>query len=214
MNLKEPFVITVSREVGSGGHTVGAILAEKLGTRYLDNYLIKALEEKFKLTVSGIEKLKGEKKNWFADFAEFITPIPSARALNINSRYTQEFRPGVSTAEIFKAESEILEGLAEEGSCVIAGRSGFFVLKDHPNHLKVFITAGKEYRIDRVMRKQGLSRNEAEALIDDLDAKRENYIKKYTGKSRYDLRNYDLVLKADGHDEESLAGLILDYIGK
>ena len=214
MNLKEPFVITVSREAGSGGHTVGAILAEKLGTRYLDNYLIKALEEKFKLTVSGIEKLKGEKKNWFADFAEFITPIPSARALNINSRYTQEFRPGVSTAEIFKAESEILKGLAEEGSCVIAGRSGFFVLKDHPNHLKVFITAGKEYRIDRIMRKQGLSRNEAEALIDDLDAKRENYIKKYTGKSRYDLRNYDLVLKADGHDEESLAGLILDYIGK
>ena len=214
MNLKEPFVITVSREAGSGGHTVGAILAEKLGTRYLDNYLIKALEEKFKLTVSGIEKLKGEKKNWFADFAEFITPIPSARALNINSRYTQEFRPGVSTAEIFKAESEILEGLAEEGSCVIAGRSGFFVLRDHPNHLKVFITAGKEYRIDRIMRKQGLSRNEAEALIDDLDAKRENYIKKYTGKSRYDLRNYDLVLKADGHDEESLAGLILDYIGK
>lgn len=214
MNLKEPFVITVSREVGSGGHTIGAILAEKLGTRYLDNYLIKALEEKFKLTVSGIEKLKGEKKNWFADFAEFITPIPSARALNINSRYTQEFRPGVSTAEIFKAESEILKGLAEEGSCVIAGRSGFFVLKDHPNHLKVFITAGKEYRIDRIMGKQGLSRNEAEALIDDLDAKRENYIKKYTGKSRYDLRNYDLVLKADGHDEESLAGLILDYIGK
>lgn len=214
MNLKEPFVITVSREAGSGGHTVGALLAEKLGTRYLDNYLIKALEEKFKLTVSGIEKLKGEKKNWFADFAEFITPIPSARALNINSRYTQEFRPGVSTAEIFKAESEILKGLAEEGSCVIAGRSGFFVLKDHPNHLKVFITAGKEYRIDRIMRKQGLSRNEAEALIDDLDAKRENYIKKYTGKSRYDLRNYDLVLKADGHDEESLAGLILDYIGK
>lgn len=214
MNLKEPFVITVSREAGSGGHTVGALLAEKLGTRYLDNYLIKALEEKFKLTVSGIEKLKGEKKNWFADFAEFITPIPSARALNINSRYTQEFRPGVSTAEIFKAESEILKGLAEEGSCVIAGRSGFFVLKDHPNHLKVFITAGKEYRIDRIMHKQGLSRNEAEALIDDLDAKRENYIKKYTGKSRYDLRNYDLVLKADGHDEESLAGLILDYIGK
>ena len=214
MNLKEPFVITVSREAGSGGHTVGALLAEKLGTRYLDNYLIKALEEKFKLTVSGIEKLKGEKKNWFADFAEFITPIPSARALNINSRYTQEFRPGVSTAEIFKAESEILKGLAEEGSCVIAGRSGFFVLKDHPNHLKVFITAGKEYRIDRIMRKQGLSRNEAEALIDDLDAKRENYIKKYTGKSRYDLRNYDLVLKADGHNEESLAGLILDYIGK
>lgn len=78
MNLKEPFVITVSRQIGSGGHTVGRILAEKLGVRYCDKDLVKALEKKFDLTVSGIEKLKGEKKNWLADALQFISPVPSA----------------------------------------------------------------------------------------------------------------------------------------
>lgn len=213
MNTKEPFVITVSREIGSGGHTVGAILAQKLNTRYCDKYLIENLERKFNLTHSGIEKLKGEKKNWFADFIQFITPLPSAKTLGVDSHYTQEFRIDVTTDDIYKAETEILEEIAGLGSCVIAGRSGFFVFRNHPNHLHVFITASMESRIQRVMKKQGLSEESAVALIKDIDSKRENYIKRYTGASRYDARNYDLVLKADGHTEEELANLILSYIG-
>ena len=80
MNTKEPFVITVSREIGSGGHTVGAILAQKLNTRYCDKYLIENLEKKFNLTHSGIEKLKGEKKNWFAEACQnAAVPLCAAR---------------------------------------------------------------------------------------------------------------------------------------
>lgn len=212
MNLKEPFVITISREIGSGGHTVGRILAEKLHSFYFDKYLIESLEKKFNLTVSGIEQLKGKKKNWLADFIQFISPVPSAKTLGIDPRYTQEFRSDVTTDDIYKSETEILRELANEGSCVIAGRSGFFVFKDHPNHLHVFIIAPEENRIRRVMQKQGLSEEAAKALIKDIDQKRENYIKRYTGASRYDARNYDLVLNAGGHTEEELADLILSYI--
>ena len=213
MNLKEPFVITISREVGSGGHTVGRILAEKLETRYCDKELVKALEEKFDLTMNGIEKLKGEKKNWLADFIQFISPMPSAKALGVDPKYTQEFRIDVTTDDIYKAEKEILEEMAEEGSCVIAGRSGFHVFKDHPNHLHVFITASDANRIQRVMRKQGLKEESAAAVIEGIDKARENYIQRYAGTSRYDARNYDLVINADGHTEEQLADLILAYIG-
>jgi len=213
MNLKEPFVITISREIGSGGRTVGHILAEKLHTYYFDKYLIESLEKKFNLTVSGIEKLKGEKKNWLADFIQFITPVPSARQLGADSKFIQEFRGDVTTDDIYKAETEILKEIAQEGSCVVAGRSGFFVFKDHPNHLNVFITASMPNRIQRVMRKQNLSEESAVALVKSIDKSRENYIKRYTGTSRYDSRNYDLVLNADGHTEEQLADLILAYIG-
>lgn len=212
MNLKEPFVITISREIGSGGRTVGRILAEKLNTRYCDKYLIQALEKKFNLTVSGIEKLKAEKKDWLADFIKFISPVPSASALGVESRYTQEFRIEVTSDEIYKAETEILRELAQEGSCVIAGRSGFYVFKDHPNHLHVFITAPQPNRVQRVMQKQGLDEQTATLLIRDIDQARENYIQRYTGTSRYDARNYDLVINADGHSEEQLADLILSYI--
>jgi cytidylate kinase len=161
MNKQEPFILTVSREVGSGGHTVGSILAEKLAVRYCDKQLLESLEKQFNLSSSGIEKLKGEKKSWLADFLKYVSPMPSAKVLGVNPMYTQEFAIGITTDDIYKAEVEILRGFAEMGSCVIAGRSGFFVFKDHPNTLNVFITASKVRRIERIMKKQGLSEDSA-----------------------------------------------------
>lgn len=213
MNKQEPFIITVSREVGSGGHTVGSILAEKLVVRYCDKQLLESLEKQFNLTSSGIEKLKGEKKSWLADFLKYVSPMPSAKVLGLDPMYTQEFAIDITTDDIYKAEVEILRGFAEMGSCVIAGRSGFFVFKDHPNTLNVFITASKAHRIYRIMKKQGLSEDSAKALIEGIDQQRDNYIRRYAGVSRFDARNYDIVLSADGHTEEQLADIILSYIG-
>jgi len=212
MNTKEPFVITISREVGSGGHTVGDILAKKLDVRYCDKLLMETLQKQFNLTAYGIEKLRGQKKDWLADFINKVAPMPSAQALGLDSKYAQEFRPNVTTDDIYKAEVEILRDFARMGSCVIAGRSGFFVLKDHPNKLSVFISASLPFRMDRIMRKQDLSEEDARAIIQGVDQARENYIRRYAGVSRYDVRNYDLALTADGHTEEELADIILSYI--
>ena len=62
MNLKEKFVITINRELGSGGRTVGQKLAEKLEVPFYDKALIKALEDMYKLDVAQIEKWLGVKK--------------------------------------------------------------------------------------------------------------------------------------------------------
>ena len=212
MNLNEPFVITVSREIGSGGHTVGQILADRLNTRYCDKNLVETLEDRFNLSIEEIEKRKGEKKNWLADFFQHVTPFPLAKDMGADAQFTQEFRRDVTTDDIYKAETEILLELAKEGSCVIAGRSGFYVFRNHPNHLSIFITASDTNRVQRVMRKQNMTEEAATALINDIDRKRENYIRRYTGTSRYDIRNYDLVLNADGHTEEQLVDIILSYL--
>ena len=212
MNTKEPFVITISREVGSGGHTVGSILAQKLDARYCDKLLLESLQKQFGLSANAIEKLKGEKKNWLADFISKVAPMPSAKTLGVDPSYSQEFRFDVTTDDIFKAEVEILQGFTQLGSCVVAGRSGFFVFKDHPNHLDVFITASLPHRLERVMKKQNLSEDSALALIKGIDEARENYIRRYAGVSRYDARNYHLTLSADDHTEEELVNLILAYI--
>ena len=213
MNTQEPFVITISREVGSGGHTVGKILAEKLGTRYCDKLLLESLQKQFGLSASGIETLKGQKKNWLADFVSKVSPMPSARELGVSPKYSQEFRIDITTDDIYRAEVEILRSFAQMGSCVIAGRSGFFVLRNHPNKLDIFITASQPHRLARIMAKQGISEESALALIRGIDQARENYTLRYAGVSRFDARNYDLVLTADGHSEEQLADLILKYIG-
>ena len=213
MNTNGNFVITISRELGSGGRTVGRKLAEQLGVRYSDKELIRALMDKFNLTDSGIEKLKGEKKSWLADFIQLVAPVPKVGMLiDTDSRYVQEFRADLTTDDVFKAETESLREIAAEGPCVIAGRSGFFVLEGHPDKVDVFITASREKRIARVMRKQQLDREAAEAVIGRVDETRENYVRRYTGKSRYDARNYDLVINMDGLSEDEAVALILQYI--
>ena len=78
MKTNEQFVITINRELGSGGRTVGRKLAEKMGVDFYDKALIKALEEKYHLTVEEIERLKGRKHNWWADFKRIIALGPAA----------------------------------------------------------------------------------------------------------------------------------------
>jgi cytidylate kinase len=215
MNTSEQFVITISRELGSGGRTVGRKLAQALGVRYSDKELVHELMKRFNLTISGIERLKGEKKTWITDFLQLVAPVPKLSSITGGAgKFVTEFRPDVTSEDIFKAETEILQAIAAEGSCVIAGRSGFHILRDCPNKVDVFITASKEHRIERVARKQGLTENEAAALIDKIDRDRDNYIKRYTGASRYDARNYHLVLNMDNLTEDKAVELILKYIGK
>ena len=173
MNTQEKFVITISREVGSGGRTVGRKLAEKLGVRYCDKQLIKKLTEMFGLNASEIESIKAKKKSWLEDLFSKITPEFGSEMFIPKG---VEYAPEVTSGEIFNYESQVLEQLAEESSCVIAGRSGFFVLKDHPNKFDVFIHASKPNRIKRIMRKQELSEKEAEEVISYVDRARENYI--------------------------------------
>ena len=155
MKLNDPFVITISREVGSGGGTVGRKLAEKLGVNYSDKHLIKELEEKFNLTRESIEHLKKKKKNWFTDIFEQATPANKSSIKVGGYTFSREYKEAVTVQDIFDAEKEILNAFADEGSCVIAGRSAFFVLKDRPNKVDIFITASKEHRIERIMAKHG-----------------------------------------------------------
>ena len=213
MNTNEKFVITVAREIGSGGRTIGRKLAAKLGVRYSDKELIRNLREKFNLTTYSIEKLKGEKKSWFAEFIQMVAPVPKVgMIMDTDSKFMQNLRSDVTTNDIYKAESEILNAIADEGSCVIAGRSGFFVLKNHPNKLDVFITASRENRIKRIVRKQHLTETEAETIMDSIDEARDNYVKRFTGNSRYVYRNYVLVINSDDHTEEEIVDIILAYI--
>lgn len=213
--MKEPFVITISREVGSGGRTIGRKLAEKLGVRFSDKELVDELQKKLNLTVDSIEELKGKKKRWLDDFIQMVAPVPmSGMLVDGDSDYISEYNLSLSVNDVFEAEREILNGIADEGSCVIAGRSGFFVLKGRPNKVDILITASREKRIARIMDKQNLTRQKAEEVIDSVDKARDNYVKRYTGQSRYDARNYHIVLNMDYITEDQAVEMILSYLGK
>ena len=212
MNKNEQFVITINRELGSGGRTVGRLLAEKLGVPYYDKAVVKALQEKYNLTTEEIERLKGRKHSWWAE-VERILKIDSDMSMDYYQPKKGEMPDLLTTDEMFKTETMILQDLAVEQSCVVAGRSGFHVFRYHPNHLSILIQASMEYRVARVARKQGKTEEEARKTIEQVDKMRENYVRKYTGTSRYDTRNYQLVISADGKTEEEIADMILQYLG-
>lgn len=214
MDKNQKFVITINRELGSGGRTIGKMLAEKLGVSFYDKALIKELEKKFNLNKEEIECLKGSKTQWWREFINAAMYMGQ----NMNEVWYYQRMSGdefhlVTTDDMFKVEQEVLENLAKEESCIIAGRSGFYVFANHPNHLSVLIQAPMEHRIQRIMNKQNLSREEAEKVIKKIDDMRENYVKKFTGTSRYDTRNYDLVISMEGKTEQEAVDLILQYIG-
>ena len=205
MNKNEKFVITINRELGSGGRTVGRKLAEKLDVGFYDKTLIRELTEKFNLTVEEVEKMKGNSRSWWINFVNKISVTPTGQVpakLDIPT-----------TEEMFKVETEILKGIADTASCVVAGRSGFYVFRDEPNSMRILIQASMPFRIERVMRKQNLTEDEARKTIEKVDKMRENYVQKYTKTSRYDTRNYDLVISADGKTEDEIVELIMEYIG-
>ena len=172
--------------------------------------ILSCLEEKYELTTEEIERLKSRKRSWWADFKRVM--IVGEDAANLTNYHVGSEADLLTTEALFKAEKEILMGIAEEESCVIAGRSAFFVLSGHPNRLSVLIQASMESRIERVMKKQNLSWKEAMQVINKVDKMREEYVKNYAHTSRYDTRNYDLVINMDGKTEEQAANLILSFI--
>lgn len=205
MKKNEKYVITINRELGSGGRTVGRLLSERLQVKYYDKALIERLTQKFNLSAEEIERIKGKKKTWWNEFNTYY------QLLNSTSK-PMEAETVINSKILFETEREILTTLAAEESCVVAGRSGFLIFRDHPNHLNVFIEASMEHRIERVMRKKNIMRQEAIDIINKVDKERETFIQKYEDTSRYDTRNYHLIINMDELSEEGAVDVIMSYI--
>ncbi len=205
MKKNEKYVITINRELGSGGRTVGRLLSQRLQVKYYDKALIEQLTQKFGLTAEEIERIKGQKKTWWNEFNSYY------QTLNSTTKPMQA-ETMISSKILFETEKKILTTLAAEESCVVAGRSGFLVFRDHPNHLNIFIEASMEHRIQRIMRKKNIMRQEAIDIINKVDKEREIFIQKYEDTSRYDTRNYHLIINMDELSEEGATDVIMSYI--
>ena len=203
MNINNKYIITINRELGSGGRTVGRKLAEKLNVEYFDKAVINALQERYNLSVEQIEHIKGQETSWWAEFKRKMTFSEAEYELN---------QTNIETEDVFRAETQILKALAKDQSCVIAGRTACYIFREHPNHLSIFIQASMPCRVARVACEQNMSKEEARMTIEKVDKMRENYVQEFTGTSRYDTRNYQLVINMDEINEDEAVNLILVYI--
>lgn len=196
-------VITIARQYGSGGKTIGKMIAEELGIPFYSRDILRLASED-----SGISL------GLFGEVDEKLKKNPMMTLFK--NVYDGDLIPPdsegfVSDRNLFNYQAKIIKQLAERESCVIVGRCADFVLKDYPNVMSVFVHADKQFCFDRANERNSMSRREMEKYIAKVDKYRGDYYKYYTGQEWSDARNYDLCLNSGKLGFEKCKEEILAY---
>lgn len=181
-NKTLPLVITISREYGSGGHDVGEKLAARLGMALYDRTLINSAAAEL-----------GYEPKYVADNEQYISTAKLWELIFTDKSIPASMNPNTDDA-IFVAQSRTVRELASEHPCVIIGRMADWVLRDRNNCIKVFITSNRQLAVENVMKKDGLTNEEAARKIERINKGRANHYYQYSGKQWTDARHYDLTI--------------------
>lgn len=197
------YVITIARGYGSGGRTIGQMLAADLGINCYDKEILK-----FASDDSGINE------ETFAKSDEKLKRTTLYRvAKNV---YKGEGMAGygsyISEESLFNYQAKVLRELALRESYVVIGRCADYILSDLPNVVKVFVHAPLEQCIDVVADKSPMTRSEIEQFILKTDAYRAQYYFHHTGRAWNDARNYDICLNTKGLSFEKSVEVLKNYI--
>ena len=201
----QKFVITINREAGSGGKEIAEKLGELLGVKVYGKEILASIREKYNLTEEDVEKIKATKPGWWADFCRFYKQFGTTAAIAYES-----FE--VDSKQLYQEEEQLLKDLASQESCIIVGRTGFHIFKDNPDAMRLLIIADPECRVKRLMERQNVDEQGAREIMERADKARENYTKSFAGTSRYDARNYDMVINVSGFTTDQVARFLAENV--
>ena len=206
MNKEERFIITISRQFGTGGHEIGAELARRLGVKLLDKQIMNEVASRFCTVENAVEKIEARNPLWRDDFTSFYRQYMAGAEYN-GQEHDQ------TSHQLFKAQADAIRKIANEESCVLIGRCGFHIFRDYPNALKIFIHADDDCRKRRIAEKYDISERDAAAMIVDNDYSRELYTKTFTGSEWQDARNYDVTLNVSKFGVNGAVDFLMNVIG-
>ena len=178
-------VITISRQVGSGGKIIGHKLAEQLAYDYYDKKILEMAAAKSGISEEMFERAEKEHNS-------FLYSLATA---NYAGYTTSLFTGDIGNSDnLFVIQSNTIREIAQKDNCVIVGRCANQVLAEEKNVLKVFLHASKEFRVKQVMEENNILMKDAEALVKKLDKKRASYYNFFTSGSWGDATEFDLCL--------------------
>ena len=182
-----PYVITISRQLGSGGAYLGQRLAFRLNALYLDHEIVRQAAQELKIPEENLA-VRDEKvtSRWQAILQSFVDTNSWA--------YDPPPLDTLNDKNLYKVESDIITRIANQRNAVIVGRGGHYVLHTHPRCLSVFLHAHIHFRQQRVQELYKVSAAEALKLINSIDQDRGYYLKALTGQDWLDARQYHLSL--------------------
>ena len=187
-------IITISREFGSGGRTIGKKLAERLGVPYYDKELVNevALETGFDPR--------------YIEEAGEHAPIGGRLAYAFNMQGVPGIMRGLSATDfLWCIQREVILRIADKGPCVIVGRCGDYVLRGRNDVLRVFLHAPLEFRRRRAQAEGAVpadaDERTAHALLEKEDRRRAAYYNFYSEYRWGEAGHYDLCLNTALGDE-------------
>ena len=197
----EKKIITISREFGSGGRTIGHLVAEKLGIPFYDKELVEQVALESGFAPSFVEE-HGEHSPGKTFFSYAFAPQGVPGVMN-----------GLTTADfLWNIQCGVILQLAEKGPCVIVGRNADYVLKDRPDCIHAYIHADMPFRAERIVRLYGESEKSPEARLMEKDKRRRVNYQHYTGREWGTAQNYDLCLNSARIGIEECAEIIVKLV--
>lgn len=194
-------IITISRQFGSGGRSVGRMVAEKLGIPFYDKELVEQIAIESGFAPQYIEE-NGEHAPGKSVFAYAFAPQGVSGVMN-----------GLSASDfLWNIQCSAILQLAEKGPCVIVGRNADYILKDNPAALHAYIYADLPYRTDRIVRLYGESEKSPETRLLEKDKRRKLNYQHYTGRTWGAAENYDVCLNTATLGVEKAAQILIDLI--
>ena len=179
----EKKIITISREFGSGGRTIGRKVAEELGIPFYDKELVDQIAMESGFAPKFVEE-HGEHSPTGSLFSYAFAPQGVPGIMN-----------GLSTADfLWNIQCNVILQLADKGPCVIVGRNADYILKDRPDALHVYVFADAPFRADRIVRLYGDSEKTPEQRLAEKDKRRRVNYQHYTGRTWGQAQNYDICL--------------------
>lgn len=194
-------IVTISREFGSGGKTIGKEVAEKLGYKFYDAQVIDKVVKESGLSREIVER--------YDEYATYKNSLLYTIAITAGGNGYN----GMSFAsQVQIAQANVIKEIAEEGNCVIIGRGADYILRDREDCLHVFIRADMDFRAKRVVSLYGETGKKAEDRIKDKDTRRRVYYRSFTMREWGDLANYDLMLNSARIGIDKCADIICDAV--
>lgn len=194
-------IITIGRQCGSGGHTIGKMVAERLGIPFYDKEIIKKVAEKSGLSEETIERE-----------GEYSTP---SLLFNIATRGISAYNVADSNSMLLRDQinayqTSYIKELAEKGPCVIVGRSADYILEDRDDCLNIFVYGDLEDRMKRVESEHGISSKNSKSHVLERDKKRAKYYKYITDQVWGLAENYTLCLNSSELGIERCVDIIVN----
>ncbi len=200
-HANDNFCITIERGFGSGGKTIGMMLAKRLGVEYYDRDLSRLSSE-----FSGINE------RFFVQFDENVKSrlFRKYSKADLEAILSPDDEKFVSDDNLFRLQAKVISNLAQQETCVIIGRCSGFILRGKPNLLRLYVYAPLTVCTENVQERYGVSPSEARRLVTQTDINRRSYFKYYTGGlDWYDAQNYDLCINTAEIGFEKAADLVM-----